>query len=215
MNLLSTACSPSAKNSSAKTRSFASAWRSWRMTLTRWTGFWRPAAIGASLSAQPRVRPASSCSTGTSFGNTCWRSFGRPTGRYQAGSWLAASANARGRTRQTGGFWQTLRGAWDALCARCGRECPEAKAVIAVLLQKFRDCGPSPPGYAVKTLGRQNHGLWQVNLKIKKRQIRVLYAPYHQMIVLFRIHKKGSPQEQERAYELAGNRKREFEANSS
>lgn len=91
------------------------------------------------------------------------------------------------------------------------RECPEARAGVAVLLLNLQAHGPSPPGYAVKTLGRKKHGLWQINLKIEKRQVRVLYAPFGQTIVLFRIHKKGSPQEQTRAYELAGKRKREFE----
>lgn len=91
-------------------------------------------------------------------------------------------------------------------------ECPEAKAVIDVLLMVMGREGPSPAPYPVKTLGQKNHGLWQINLKVKKRQVRILYAPYGQSIVLFRIHKKGSPQEQQRAYELAGRRKREFEA---
>ena len=48
-------------------------------------------------------------------------------------------------------------------------------------------------------------------LKVQKRQVRVLYAPYGQTIVLFRIHKKGSPQEQTRAYDLAKKRKQDHE----
>jgi hypothetical protein len=90
-------------------------------------------------------------------------------------------------------------------------ECPEAREVIDVLLIAMMQEGPSPEGYAVKTLGRKMDGLWQVNLKVEKRQVRLLYAPYGESIVLFRIHKKGSPQEQKRAYELAGRRKREYE----
>jgi hypothetical protein len=91
-------------------------------------------------------------------------------------------------------------------------ECPEALEIIDALIRNFRRRGPSPDGYGVKTLGKQLSGLWQINLKVEKRQVRVLYAPYVELIVLFRIHKKGSPQEQRRAYELAGQRKRAFEA---
>jgi hypothetical protein len=91
-------------------------------------------------------------------------------------------------------------------------ECPEALQVIDTLILNFRRHGPSPDGYGVKTLGKQLAGLWQVNLKVQKRQVRVLYSSYGQQIVLFRIHKKGSTQEQQRAYELAVRRKRQFEA---
>lgn len=91
-------------------------------------------------------------------------------------------------------------------------ECPEADAVLAVLILELERQGPSPLQYAVKTLGKKNSGLWQINLKVSGRQIRVLYAPYGQKIVLFRIHKKSSPQEQDRAYSLAAKRKREYES---
>jgi hypothetical protein len=91
-------------------------------------------------------------------------------------------------------------------------ECPEAKEIIDVLLMVMGRDGPSPEGYGVKTLGKEKDQLWQINLKVAKRQVRILYAPYRQKIVLFRIHKKGSPQEQQRAYELAGKRKGEYEA---
>src|SRR5262249_30652677 len=90
-------------------------------------------------------------------------------------------------------------------------ECPEARAVIDVLLRNMQAEGPSPEGYQVKALGKKKSGLWQVNLKVEQRQIRVLYAPDGQQIILFRIHRKGSPQEQNRAYELAQTRKREYE----
>jgi hypothetical protein len=91
-------------------------------------------------------------------------------------------------------------------------ECPEAREVIDALILRLRTQGPSPVGYRVKTLGAKMGGLWQINLKVEKRQIRVLYAPYGPTIVLFRIHKKGSPQEQTRAYTLATERKREYDA---
>ncbi len=90
-------------------------------------------------------------------------------------------------------------------------ECPEARVEIDVLISQMRELGPSPDGYAFKPLGKKRGGLWQINLKVEKRQIRVLYAPYKQTIVIFRIHKKGSPQEQDRAYELATKRKSEYE----
>ena|ERR1051325_5834651 len=91
------------------------------------------------------------------------------------------------------------------------REGPEALEVIDALLLSMSREGPSPSGYSVKTLGAKKGGLWQANLKHDKRQIRLLYAPYGQTIVLFRIHKKGSPQEQQRAYELAIKRKALYE----
>jgi hypothetical protein len=90
-------------------------------------------------------------------------------------------------------------------------ECPEAEATIDVLIGRMKNVGPSPDGYQVKSLGKKRGGLWQINLKVEKRQVRILYAPYYDVIVLFRIHKKSSPQEQERAYELARKRKREYE----
>ena len=90
-------------------------------------------------------------------------------------------------------------------------ECPEAEATIDVLIGRMRSHGPRPPGYQVKALGKRHGGLWQLNLKVEKRQVRILYAPYTLVIVIFRIHKKSSPQEQERAYELAKRRKREYE----
>jgi hypothetical protein len=93
------------------------------------------------------------------------------------------------------------------------RECPEAREVIDVLIRNLRRQGPSPDGYQVKTLGARTGGLWQINLKVERRQIRVLYAPYGEEIVLFRIHKKSSSQEQLRAYDLAKTRKRVYERN--
>jgi hypothetical protein len=92
-------------------------------------------------------------------------------------------------------------------------ECPEAKAVIDVLISQLSVQGPSPLGYHVKVLGKKLNHLWQINLKVETRQIRVLYAPYGSEIVLFRIHKKGSPQEQSRAYDLAAKRKSDYDQN--
>lgn len=90
-------------------------------------------------------------------------------------------------------------------------ECPEAEQVIDTLILNLRRQGPSPEGYRVKNLGKRMGGLWQINLKVEKRQVRILYAPYGAIIVLFRIHKKGSRQEQQRAYELAQERKQQYE----
>lgn len=91
------------------------------------------------------------------------------------------------------------------------KECPEAMEVIDVLIGELRRQGPSPDGYHAKNLGGRMGGLWQINLKVEKRQIRVLYAPYKSVIVLFRIHKKSSSQEQSRAYDLAKARKTEYD----
>jgi hypothetical protein len=90
-------------------------------------------------------------------------------------------------------------------------ECPEAEATIDVLIERMKIEGPNPHGYQVKLLGRRRGSLWQLNLKVEKRQVRILYAPYNEKIVIFRIHKKSSPQEQERAYDLAQSRKRDYE----
>jgi hypothetical protein len=90
-------------------------------------------------------------------------------------------------------------------------ECPEAIPTLDRLLLTLREHGPSPSGYSVKNLGKKRSGLWQINLKVERRQVRVLYAPYGTSIILFRIHKKSSPQEQERAYKLAATRKTEYE----
>jgi hypothetical protein len=90
-------------------------------------------------------------------------------------------------------------------------ECPEAKAVIDVLISQLSVQGPSPLGYQVKVLGKKMNHLWQINLKVEKRQIRVLYAPYGSDIILFRIHKKSSPQEQSRAYAQAIKRKTDYQ----
>jgi hypothetical protein len=91
------------------------------------------------------------------------------------------------------------------------RECPEAEAVIDTLIRRLGRDGPSPDAYRVKTLGSKLGGLWQISLKVSGRQIRVLFAPYGSVIVIFRIHKKSSPQEQQRGYKDAMARKREYE----
>jgi len=89
---------------------------------------------------------------------------------------------------------------------------PEAQADVDVALRELRTQGPRPDGYQFKTLGAAKAGLWQLNFKSSKgKQIRILYAPYDRVIVVFRIHKKSSPQEQQRAYALAMKRKREAE----
>lgn len=90
-------------------------------------------------------------------------------------------------------------------------ECSEAAAIVDVFISEMRRQGPMPLGYSVKNLGGDLDGLWQLNLKVRGRQIRILYAPYKDIITLFRIHKKSSTQEQNRAYRLAKKRKREYE----
>jgi hypothetical protein len=90
-------------------------------------------------------------------------------------------------------------------------EFPEARADIDAALLELARQGPSPLGYQVKNLGKSKGGLWQLNLKVHRKQLRILYAPYKYTIVVFRIHKKSSPQEQQRAYALAITRKKEAE----
>lgn len=88
-------------------------------------------------------------------------------------------------------------------------EFPEARADIDAALLELHRQGPSPLGYIVKNLGKAKNYLWQLNLKVTRKQIRILYAPYGQTIVVFRIHKKGSPQEQQHAYGIAMTRKKQ------
>ena len=90
-------------------------------------------------------------------------------------------------------------------------EFPEAGPNIDSALLELHKQGPSPLGYHVKNLGKKKGGLWQLNLKVQRKQIRILYAPYKGFIVVFRIHKKGSPQEQQAAYEVAMSRKKAAE----
>ncbi len=88
---------------------------------------------------------------------------------------------------------------------------PECMAAIDHALRQLRDEGPSLEIYGAKNLGKRNDYLWQINLRVNRKQIRVLYAPYNRMIVVFRIHQKSSPQEQRAAYTTASRRKREAE----
>ena len=90
-------------------------------------------------------------------------------------------------------------------------ECPEAQVEIDLFLLRLCQHGPSPEGFNVKPLGAKLGGLWQCNMKVAGRQVRILYAPYGGTIVLFRIHKKSSKQEQNRAYAKAVDRKRKYE----
>ena len=90
-------------------------------------------------------------------------------------------------------------------------EFPEAQVDIDVALLEMSKQGPAPAGYKVKNLGKSKGGLWQLNMKVEGRQIRILYAPYGDVIFVFRIHKKSSDQEQQRAYDLAMKRKREVD----
>jgi hypothetical protein len=89
-------------------------------------------------------------------------------------------------------------------------EFPEAGADIETALRELQRQGPSPLGYQVKNLGTKN-GLWHLNLKVRHGQIRILYAPYKGFIVVFKIHKKGSPHEQQAAYQIAMARKKAAE----
>ena len=85
---------------------------------------------------------------------------------------------------------------------------PEAMADVDVALKEIQAYGPNPITYSVKPLPKNLKGLWQLSMKSGGRQIRLLYSAYGQTIVVSRIHKKSSPQEQQRAYDLALQRKK-------
>jgi hypothetical protein len=90
-------------------------------------------------------------------------------------------------------------------------EFPDAREAIDVALMALAKYGPSPEGYNFKPLGKARNGLWQLNIRTSSRQVRILYCPYGNVIVLFRIHKKSAPQEQKKAYKLAIKRKTDLE----
>lgn len=87
-----------------------------------------------------------------------------------------------------------------------------ADAKIDVFLNEMKKYGPAPEGYATKHHNKSKRYIWQSNLKVDGRQIRILYAQYNKVIVLLHIHKKSSPQEQERGYAVAISRKKEADA---
>lgn len=99
----------------------------------------------------------------------------------------------------------------NAVYPKEAEEIPEAKEDIDVALFRLATIGPSLEEYGAKCLGKGQDGLWQLGFKVHKKRVRILYAPYGNTIVVYRIHPKTSPQEQERAYELAKKRKKEAE----
>jgi len=84
-----------------------------------------------------------------------------------------------------------------------------AGPVIDVFLNEVRKHGPAPLGYNTKHHGKKMLYIWQLNLKIKGRQIRVLYGQYDNIIVFLHFHKKSSAQEQRAGYKIAVERKKE------
>jgi hypothetical protein len=88
---------------------------------------------------------------------------------------------------------------------------PTVLADIDTVLVAMRASGPRLEGFSVKNLGKKLDGLWQLNLKSDGRQVRILFAPYGDRMVVFLIHKKSSPEEQKRAYKIASKRKRELD----
>lgn len=89
------------------------------------------------------------------------------------------------------------------------QQLPQAVIEIDAAIRALSRDGPKLEEYSFKPLGKKKDYLWQINFKANGQQIRILYAPYGSTIVIFRIHKKSSKQEQQRAYDLAGKRKRE------
>ena len=88
----------------------------------------------------------------------------------------------------------------------------EAKASVLVMLRGMSQRGPWLPEYKIKPLPRHLHGLNQVNLRNKKEQIRVLFFVSGNMVVIVRVFKKTSPQEEQQAYKLAAARMRTAKA---
>ena len=88
---------------------------------------------------------------------------------------------------------------------------PDAAPEIDAALRALSRNGPKLEEYGAKCLGQSQDGLWQLGFKVNRKRIRILYAPYGDVIVVFRIHPKTSPQEQERAYTLARERKKQAE----
>lgn len=84
----------------------------------------------------------------------------------------------------------------------------QADADIDVLLNMMRSEGPKPPGYKWKYHGKKFSYIWQINLKVERRQIRILYVSIGLYIVILHIHKKSSPQEQTAGYATAVRRKK-------
>lgn len=88
---------------------------------------------------------------------------------------------------------------------------PDEKPDIDAALRALSRFGPQREEYGAKCLGQGQDGLWQLGFKVNRKRIRILYAPYGDVIAIFRIHPKTSPQEQERAYALARDRKKQAE----
>jgi len=87
-----------------------------------------------------------------------------------------------------------------------------ARAELKAALLDLARFGPNPPARNVKNLGKANAGLWQLNLKVNKEQIRLLYFPWGgRIVVVVSAFKKTSKQLQEREYQTAMSRKKEAE----
>src|SRR5688500_3359629 len=88
----------------------------------------------------------------------------------------------------------------------------DAAAAVMVMLRTMRKEGPWPRAYKIKPLKKRLHGINQVNLKINKEQIRVLYSVSSAQIVLLHVFHKTSAQLEQRGYDLALKRKKTAEA---
>ncbi|WOH55296.1 type II toxin-antitoxin system RelE/ParE family toxin [Bradyrhizobium sp. BWC-3-1] len=82
-----------------------------------------------------------------------------------------------------------------------------AEAAVLVMLREMRSSGPMPEEYKVKPLRSHLHGIKQVNMKINREQIRVLFMTTGPQIVLLHVFKKTSPQIETRGYDKALDRK--------
>lgn len=87
----------------------------------------------------------------------------------------------------------------------------DAETAVMVMLQEMMKRGPILDEYHTKRLSKNLHGLLQVNLKINREQIRVLYFVEGAQIVVVHVFKKTSPQVEQRGYALALERKKAAE----
>ena len=87
----------------------------------------------------------------------------------------------------------------------------EAQAAIAVMFREMRRRGARPEEYNIKPLAKRLRGLNQVNMKVNREQIRLLFSVYGTRIVVLHAFKKTSPQIEQRGYDKALARKKSAE----
>lgn len=66
-----------------------------------------------------------------------------------------------------------------------------ASVAIMVMFREMRSRGHRPGEYKIKPLAKKLRGLNQVNMKINREQIRVLFSVYGNRIVVFHVFKSS------------------------